>query len=131
MEINKILEKHRKSECPDIVLLAKSLGFTVRLVDLNHSLFRSIMNNKEILINLDVAVSSRKFLVAYHLSEFILKGEEISIIYMDALYDKEIYEYAVDLLIPNKKLKCIDIESEKYNVSPSIILNKINRKNRR
>lgn len=136
MDINKIVDQHKKNDCPDIVLLARSLGFSVKLVNSNKS-FRSIMKNKEIFIRQDMIVSGRKFLVAYHLAEFILRGKKTSIIYMDELYDKQLYEYAVDLIIPsnkiNKKTKNINIktESRKYDVSPSIVLYKIERRGRR
>jgi len=52
--------------------------------------------------------STKKFLVIYLLSSYILNGNDelfADIVYNESIYDKEVYDFTLDLLMPDKHFK--------------------------
>lgn len=129
-----ILEQFKKREDRDIVVLAQMLGFKVCELKHNESGFCPIRSYRDgnVINVIQPNYGYSRFLVAYHLAEYLLGNEEFSAIYMDDLYDKEIYEYAADLLLSDEieyNLNDLKTECDKYHVSARMLIAKMERKN--
>lgn len=93
---------------------------------------------REIGVYYKLPYNTKKFLAMYMFSSFVLNGNDemfADIIYNESIYDKNVYDYASDLLIPDEHLeKLLDGENtdikmleDVYKVSKIVIEEKIKR----
>lgn len=131
MTIQDRIKLYKESGNYDINSLAKSLGLEVIVIggelskgaEMGHyGSVVSIKRGKQIwLIKNNSNLRTAKFLIAYHIVEY-LNNIENSIIYIESLYDKRIYEEAISLIIPPDIEKgTIPELADKYQVTTPII----------
>lgn len=131
------VEKFKEMQSWNIEKLAKMLGIDLYLSDMSTEeelKMKSMMTNlhfhqtnaREIILNNCYDMVSKKFSIAYHLAEYILFEREYTTLMVDEKYDSEVYDYAVDLLVPDNYDFQGNIEetTAKYYVAPDVILRK-------
>lgn len=132
------VEEFKRMQSWDIYRLSKMLGVKIYLSDmsspeelkykslLSDDHFLKTKSGKAIILNSCYDVISARFSVAYHLAEYIL-GKQDSFLTVNQDYEPEVYDYAVDLLVPDHfDFQTGDIEkmAEKYHVTTEVILHK-------
>lgn len=114
---DKLLETFNIKSVPDIVKLAKYYEFKVLLlgyeldnVSSNVKGFicindkKKFMNKRVIAVRDDLSYSSKRFISAYLFSLYQLRGNDClfcETIYDESMFDEDVYNYTLDLLLPD------------------------------
>ena len=143
-----LLENLNVYGVPDITKVVKDCGFNLYLSKIKPVNMRGFVSvddysDKEKLIVLrnSLTFTTQRFLIAYLFSSYQLNSESngkyISILYDETIYDKKVYNYALDLLMPDfifdDDYKKYDLSflAQKYNVSEFLIDEKVKRKEKK
>ncbi len=126
----------------DIVTEAKKRGFeicTAHVIEIenkkiNQNAFTSSLLSMRDGYTIKIIIENTnsrtaRFLMAYHIVEKEVNNTENCIIFRDQLFDKDLYEMAVDLLLPKKlndRKSVIELADE-YSVNCPLIENKLSR----
>lgn len=135
---------------PDIFQITKDSGFSVvvfqsdddeKSTDVKSNLQGYVVvkdRKKTIGVNVDLSFKAKRFMIMYMFSSYMLNGNNedyADAVYTETIYDRDIYDYALSLLIPNKCFETLlkisdnnmDMLGKIYNVSDIVLEEKIKR----
>lgn len=157
---NKLLEVLNIKDIPDIAKIIKACGIKIKAIDsykakrkletygldsimgVIHISNNLLKKEKVIFINDELPANTQRFIAAYLFSGYQLNGnddkEYWNGVWFESRYDREIYKYTLDLLIPDKifnddleQIKSNNVLAKRYNVSEVLIEEKIKIKARK
>lgn len=129
----------------DVVSYVKEYGFNVGVFSTKEDSENTIQgyiavsnDKREIGVFRGIPYRTQKFLVIYLFSSYILNGNDelfADIVYNESIYDEEVYNFTLDLLMPDQHFrKLLDQSKEnmklltdEYNLSRVMIEEKIKR----